>query len=73
MNLIPQTVYEWCEYGFVASDYTFGNVEYTIAAEVGLLTRNIKIRGEWNGDSSGQSFGGRVIVGTVNHLLLVLL
>jgi len=35
---------------------------YTMAAEVGLLTRNVKIIGEEYGNMDKQSFGGRILV-----------
>ena len=41
-----------------------GGRTYTIAAEVGLLTRNVKIVGESDQDLLKQAFGARVLVGT---------
>ena len=35
-----------------------------MAAEVGLLTKNIKIVGEDYGDLQSEAFGARVLVGT---------
>ncbi|XP_063041153.1 fibrocystin-L-like [Engraulis encrasicolus] len=37
---------------------------YTLAADVGLLTRNIKIIGHAHAELMSQSFGARVVVGT---------
>ncbi|XP_021354873.1 fibrocystin-L-like isoform X2 [Mizuhopecten yessoensis] len=38
------------------------DVSYTMAAEVGLLTRNIRIEGEFYDNIQTEAFGGRVIV-----------
>ena len=37
---------------------------YTMAAEVGLLTRNIVIEGGWYDDMYKENFGARLIVGS---------
>lgn len=39
----------------------------TLAAEVGLLSRNIKIEGADYADLYKQSFGGRILVGESSH------
>ena len=39
-------------------------MSYTIAADVGLLTRNIKIIGQDYAAMFEESFGARVVVGT---------
>ena len=48
---------------FTASSYTSGSYSYSISAEVGLLTRNVKIIGGDYSDLQSQSFGGRILVG----------
>ena len=40
------------------------NMTYTMAAEVGLLTRNIKVIGEPYPDQLSEAFGARMLVGT---------
>ena len=48
----------------IAETHTAGNWSYTMAAEVGLFTRNIVIEGADNPAGAwGQSFGGRVLIG----------
>lgn len=42
---------------------TFGSKSYTMTAEVGVLTRNIKIIGEYHPNLYSQSYGARVVVG----------
>ena len=50
------------EYGHRAEKYNNGGKQYTLAAEVGLLTRSIRIEGtEFEGQSNSE-FGGRVLV-----------
>lgn len=44
-----------------------GSQEYTLAAEVGLLTRNIVIEGADYDDLFEESFGARVLVGKFNQ------
>ncbi|XP_033759106.1 fibrocystin-L-like [Pecten maximus] len=41
-----------------------GDLNIAMSAEVGLLTRNIKICGERYSDQDKQAFGGRVLIGT---------
>ena len=43
--------------------YKTGTYEYTFTAEVGLLTRNVKIIGEDYSQLQKQSFGGRILIG----------
>ncbi len=45
---------------------TAGSWTITMAAEVGLLTRNIKIIGNDYSKLASESFGARVVVGTYN-------
>ncbi|CAH1788932.1 unnamed protein product [Owenia fusiformis] len=45
---------------------TYGSYEVTMAAEVGLLNRNIKIIGAEYENIEDESFGARVLVGTFN-------
>lgn len=40
------------------------SVSYTLAADVGLLTRNIKIVGQEYPDMMKESYGARLLVGT---------
>ncbi len=52
------------EYKHIAETHTAGNWSYTLAAEVGLLTRNIVIEGANNPSGAwDQSFGCRVLIG----------
>lgn len=49
---------------FVASSETLSNGQsYSLSAEVGLLTRNIKIIGEEYSKMDEESFGARVLIG----------
>ena len=52
-------------YKHLGEKYTMGNWNYTLAAEVGLLTRNIVIEGADDpaGNLDRQSFGCRVLIG----------
>lgn len=43
---------------------TFDSKLYTMAAEVGVLTRNIKIIGEYHPNLYSESYGARVVVGS---------
>jgi len=45
-----------------------GGISYAIKAEVGLLSRNIRIIGADYNDMFSESFGARVIVGTQMEL-----
>ncbi|CAK8682961.1 unnamed protein product [Clavelina lepadiformis] len=45
--------------------YTVGQHSYDMRAEVGLLSRNIKIIGQWYEDIDKEAYGARVLVGTV--------
>ena len=45
---------------------TVNGKTYTMAAEVGLLTRNIKIEGADYQGLFGESFGARVLIGSFN-------
>ncbi|XP_076825620.1 fibrocystin-L-like isoform X2 [Clavelina lepadiformis] len=45
--------------------YTAGQHSYDMRAEVGLLSRNIKIIGQWYEDIDKEAYGARVLVGTV--------
>ncbi|XP_060067589.1 fibrocystin-L-like [Ylistrum balloti] len=51
-------------YSHTVGAETFNGTSYSIAAEIGDLTRNIKIVGEDYNNIMKESFGGRVIVGT---------
>lgn len=52
------------QYRHIAETHTAGNWSYTLAAEVGLLTRNIVIEGANNPAGAwDQSFGCRVLIG----------
>ena len=42
---------------------TVDGVDYRLAAEVGLLSRNVKIVGQSYGNQDKQAFGARVVVG----------
>lgn len=46
-----------------AAAHTSGSYSYSVSAEVGLLTRNVKIIGGDYDDLQTQSFGGRILVG----------
>lgn len=51
------------QYKHIAESHTAGNWTYTLATEVGLLTRNIVLEGANNPSGAwSQSFGGRVLV-----------
>ena len=54
-----------CEFRYLlASSESFANGKsYSISAEVGLLTRNIKIVGEEYATIGEEAFGARVLVG----------
>lgn len=55
------------KYHFLADNFNYSNTDQVrIAAEVGLLTRNIKIEGGEYPDMDKEAFGGRVIVGQVD-------
>ena len=58
------TLQESLEFDHLGSDYSLmdGSRSWTIAAEVGLLTRNVKIIGENYEDISVEEFGARVLV-----------
>ena len=51
------------EMRFTAHTETVNGETFTMAAEVGLVSRNIKIEGEEYPDLYTESFGARVIVG----------
>ncbi|XP_071828580.1 fibrocystin-L-like isoform X3 [Apostichopus japonicus] len=57
------------QYSHIAKDHMLsdGSQEYTLAAEVGLLTRNIVIEGADYDDLFEESFGARVLVGKFNQ------
>ncbi|CAK8682976.1 unnamed protein product [Clavelina lepadiformis] len=45
--------------------YTAGQHSYDMRAEVGLLSRNIKIIGQWYADIDKEAYGARVLVSSV--------
>lgn len=52
------------QYKHIAETHTAGNWSYTLAAEVGLLTRNLVVEGADNPSGAwDQSFGCRVLIG----------
>ena len=53
---------------FTAFEESVGGVSYEIKAEVGLLSRNIRIIGADYSDMFSESFGARVIVGMQTEL-----
>ncbi|KAJ8026005.1 Fibrocystin-L [Holothuria leucospilota] len=57
------------EYNHIAKTHQLsdGSAEYTLSAEVGLLTRNIIIEGADYDDLFEESFGARVLVGKFNQ------
>ena len=59
------TLTEALKFKHLGDTHKTGNWEYTLAAEVGLLTRNIVIEGaeDAKGSLSKQSYGCRVLVG----------
>ena len=68
-SVVPRvcTVLMYCDFPFVAKEYTVNtdgaSTTYSIRAEVGLLSRNIKIEGAAYDNMLDESFGARVIVG----------
>ncbi|CAK8674402.1 unnamed protein product [Clavelina lepadiformis] len=51
-------------YRHLGESYNVGEFNFDMRAEVGLLTRNIKIKSETYSDIDRQAFGARVLVGT---------
>ena len=56
------------DYSLAAFEETVGGMSYAIKAEVGLLSRNIRIIGADYSDMFSESFGARVIVGMQTEL-----
>lgn len=58
------------KYRHIAESYSTGTWNYTLAAEVGLLTRNIVIEGADDADHvlDNQSFGGRLLIGSFDGM-----
>ncbi|CAD5116834.1 DgyrCDS5681 [Dimorphilus gyrociliatus] len=56
------------QFAHIASTEQYGSQVIQIAAEVGLLTRNIKIIGLDNGNMFKQAFGARVLVGITSGI-----
>ena len=56
------------DFPFTAFEENVGGVSYEIKAEVGLLSRNIRIIGADYSDMFSESFGARVIVGMQTEL-----
>ena len=56
------------DYSLAAFAESVGGVSYEIKAEVGLLSRNIRIIGADYSDMFSESFGARVIVGMQTEL-----
>ena len=58
------------KYRHIAESYNTRNWNYTLAAEVGLLTRNIVIEGADDADHvlDKQSFGGRLLIGSFDGM-----
>merc|ERR1719370_1191914 len=59
------TLSEPLTYRHMGEEYTVNNHSYSMRAEVGLLTRNIKIVGESYADQDTQAFGARVLAGYI--------
>ena len=57
-----------CDFTLAAFAESVGGVSYEIKAEVGLLSRNIRIIGADYSDMFNESFGARVIVGIQTEL-----
>ena len=53
---------------FAAATETVDGQDYFLAAEVGLLTRNIKIIGEPYAKQDKEAFGARVIISSTTAL-----
>ena len=56
------------DFPFTAFEESVGGTSYEIKAEVGLLSRNIRIIGADYSDMFSESFGARVIVGMQTEL-----
>ena len=56
------------DYSFAAFEESVGGRSYEIKAEVGFLSRNIRIIGADYSDMFSESFGARVIVGMQTEL-----
>ena len=57
-----------CDFPLAAFEESVGGMSYEIKAEVGLLSRNIRIIGADYNDMFSESFGARVIVGMQTEL-----
>ena len=57
-----------CDFLLAAFEESVGGMSYEIKAEVGLLSRNIRIIGADYSDMFSESFGARVIVGIQTEL-----
>ena len=59
------TLEEPLKFRHISAEETAGSHSYSLKAEVGLLTRNIRIMGEEKALQEEQAFGGRVIVSEI--------
>ncbi|XP_062385127.1 fibrocystin-L-like [Sardina pilchardus] len=68
-DLMTLTLSEPLEHTHLGKTYSISGSSrtYTLAADVGLLTRNIKIIGHAHAELNSQSFGARLLVGTFSH------
>ncbi|XP_069115226.1 fibrocystin-L-like [Argopecten irradians] len=64
---ITLTLNTTLSYRHVVHTETLGSKSISLGAEVGLLTRNVKVIGEWYPKLIQESFGARILVGTAQH------